>query len=60
MSQTVIFLVGTFVFFLTIAGVVIAGGMWLQQLAELEDTQFPASASTAGEPADLPHDPTHQ
>ena len=37
MSQTVIFSVGIFVFALTIWGAVMAGGIWLGQIAEADD-----------------------
>jgi hypothetical protein len=37
MSQTVIFSVGIVVFALTIWGAVMAGGLWVGQLAEPED-----------------------
>ena len=47
MSQTVIFSVGIVVFALTIWGAVMAGGIWLGQIAESEDERSgPRSAFT--------------
>ncbi len=54
MSQTVIFIVGIVVFALTVWGSIMAGGIWLGQLAESEDarsTQKPVTAER--EPDDL-------
>ncbi len=41
MSQTVVFSVGIGVFALTIWGAVMAGGIWLGQLAESENDRSP-------------------
>jgi len=40
-SETGIFTVGVIVFALTIWGVVMAGGIWLGQLADSEDERLP-------------------
>lgn len=43
MSQTVIFSVGFAVFALTVWGAIMAGGIWMGQLAELDDERSQSS-----------------
>lgn len=53
MSQTAIFSVGIVVFAITIWGAVMAGGMWLGQFEESDDTRsgpVPASDELDGPP----------
>ena len=58
MSQTVIFSVGIVVFALTVWGAVMAGGIWLGQLAEPEDTRVPETPVTDDrDPNSPPHSP---
>ncbi len=54
MSQTVIFSVGIGVFALTVWGVVMAGGIWLGQLAESDAPRSPQKPVVADrEPDDM-------
>ena len=59
MSQTVIFSVGAVVFALTVWGTVMAGGIWLGQIADSEDERSgPTSGFTKRGADDVDGPPT--
>jgi hypothetical protein len=53
MSQTVIFSIGSGVFALTVWGAVMAGGVWLGQLAESDDDRSPQQPIIADDPHEV-------
>lgn len=60
MSQSVIFIVGIVVFAITVWGSVMAGGIWLGQLAESEDAGTTQKLVTAKPEADALRDAPDQ